>query len=71
MAKHRIPTVQEVHGYLSERRNWDRWGNSSSAGAPNLITSEKRRKAAKLVQTGRNISLSRPIPVEPGAENPF
>lgn len=70
MAKHRIPTVQEVHGYLSERRNWDRWGNSSSAGAPNLITSEKRRKAAKLVQTGRTISLSRPIPVEPGAENP-
>ncbi len=70
MTEHKVPTREEVLGYLSERRNWGRWGDKGSAGAPNLITPEKRRTAAGLVRSGRTLSLSRPIPVDPGAENP-
>ncbi|MYD72233.1 MAG: cyclase family protein [Acidobacteria bacterium] len=42
-----------------ERRNWGRWGANDQVGAVNLITAEKRRAAAALVQTGRTVSLSR------------
>ena len=41
------------------RRNWGRWGDDDQVGAVNLITAEKRRAAAALVETGRTISLSR------------
>lgn len=56
--------------YLRDDRNWGRWGIDGSAGAMNLITSEKRVSAASLVKTGRTISLSRPFPVTSTAENP-
>ena len=42
-----------------DRRNWGRWGTDDQVGAINLITAEKRRAAAGLVQTGRTVSLSR------------
>ena len=42
-----------------DRRNWGRWGANDQVGAINLITAEKRRAAAGLVQTGRTVSLSR------------
>ncbi len=41
------------------RRNWGRWGDNDQVGAINLITAEKRRAAAGLVQSGRTVSLSR------------
>lgn len=65
----RVPTKDEVMSYLRERRNWGRWGDKGSAGAINLITNEKRLAATKLVQKGRPVSLSRPFPVTPTAEN--
>lgn len=71
MAERRIPTKAEVESYLRDRRNWGRWGNKGSAGAINLITPEKRRSAAKLVRTGRSVSLSRPFPVVATEENPM
>ena len=42
-----------------ERRNWGRWGDADQVGAINLITPEKRAAAARLVRTGRTVSLSR------------
>ncbi len=66
----RGPTLEEVKGYLTERRNWGRWGDKGGAGAMNLIDDAKRLKAAQLVQKGRTVSLSRPFPVEPSIENP-
>lgn len=66
----RVPSREEVLGYLRDRRNWGRWGADDEVGALNLITPEKRVAAARLVQTGRSISLSRLFPKTPGLENP-
>lgn len=65
-----LPTKAEVLSYLRDKNNWGRWGEKGSAGAINLITDEKRLKATQLVTKGRPVSLSRPFPVEPSAENP-
>jgi len=68
--EHRIPTKEEVESYLRDRRNWGRWGDKGNAGTINLVTPEKRLSAAKLVKTGRAVSLSRVFPVTPSVENP-
>src|SRR5437763_16470054 len=65
-----IPTKEQVEAYLHERRNWGRWGDDDQRGAMNLITPEKRVAAAKLVRSGRSVSLSRDIPTRPGPGNP-
>ncbi len=65
-----IPTREEVLGYLTERRNWGRWGDDDQRGAINLITAEKRAAAAGLVRTGRSVSLSREFPKTAGPGNP-
>ena len=65
-----VPTKDEVLAYLSDRRNWGRWGDKGSAGAMNLIDEQKRLGAIGLVEKGRTVSLSRPFPVTPTAENP-
>jgi kynurenine formamidase len=67
----RIPTREEVLAYLHERRNWGRWGADDQVGAINLITPEKRVKAASLVRTGRSVSLSRDFPKQPGGGNTY
>ena len=69
MANRQIPTKDEVDSYLRDT-NWGRWGEKGSAGALNLIDEEKRISAAKLVRTGRAVSLSRPLPVMPAGDNP-
>ena len=68
--KGRVPDRQEVLGYLSERRNWGRWGKDDQQGALNLVTAEKRVAAARLVRNGRTVSLSREFPTTPGPGNP-
>ena len=70
MTDDRIPTREQVEGYLRDGRNWQRWGANSAAGAINLITPQKRVDAAKLVARGRTVSLSRPLPVAPAFNNP-
>ena len=70
MTDRRVPSREEVDSYLRDRRNWGRWGDKGSAGAINMITAEKRLSAVGLVSTGRTVSLSRPLPVEPTVENP-
>jgi kynurenine formamidase len=69
MAGRNIPSKSEVDSYL-EDTNWGRWGNKGSAGAMNLITNEKRLEAVSLATIGRTVSLSRPLPVTPAADNP-
>jgi kynurenine formamidase len=66
-----LPTEAEVLDYIrGPRRSWDRWGKDDERGAINLITPEKRVAAARLVQSGRSVSLCRPFPKEPGPNNP-
>ncbi len=71
MADQRVPTFEEVKSYLRDRRNWGRWGKDDQLGAINLITPAKRAAAARLVTSGRSVSLSRPFPKEPGPGNAF
>ena len=70
MVERKLPTKAEVESYLKDRRNWGRWGEKDEMGALNLITPEKRVAAARLVRTGRCISLSRYFPKTPGPGNP-
>ncbi len=71
MAERALPTRQEVDSYIRERSNWGRWGKDDQIGAINLITPQKRVAAARLVKTGRSVSLSREFPKEPGPGNAF
>ena len=65
-----VPAKEEVLAYLERDRNWGRWGDDDQVGAVNLITPEKRLAAARLVQSGRAVSLSREFPVTPAPNNP-
>ena len=70
MTDHPLPTREDVDSYLRDRRNWGRWGDRGAAGAINMIDDAKRLEAVSLVKKGRTVSLSRPFPVTPSAENP-
>jgi Putative cyclase len=65
-----VPSKAEVESYLRDRRNWGRWGSDDQVGAVNLITPDKRVRAAALVRSGRAVSLSRPFPKDPAPNNP-
>jgi len=65
-----LPTEAEVRALLRDRSNWGRWGPDDQLGAVNLITAAKRVQAAGLVRSGRAVSLSRPLPTTPAANNP-
>ncbi len=67
--QNKVPSRSEVEGYLSEKRNWGRWKENPGAGTINLITDQKRIYATKFVITGKSISLSKPLPVEPTKAN--
>jgi len=64
-----IPTKAEVESYLLDRQNWGRWGADDQVGAVNLITAEKRVRAASLARSGRAVSLSREFPKNPAPNN--
>jgi kynurenine formamidase len=70
MGERPLPDRREVVAYLREKRNWNRWGADDQVGAVNLITAAKRVAAARLVRTGRAVSLSRDFPKTPGPGNP-
>lgn len=69
-ARRPAPTREEIVTILTERRNWGRWGDDDQLGTINLITPDKRVRAAALVRSGRSVSLSRPFPTTPGPGNP-
>ncbi len=64
-----VPTGAQVEALLREKANWNRWGANDQLGTLNLITPAKRRAAASLVRSGRSVSLSRPVPTDPAANN--
>ena len=63
-------TNDELSQLLTQRNNWGRWGADDERGAINLITPEKRARAASFVRSGRAVSLSRDLPTVPGPGNP-
>ncbi len=61
MTTAKIPTEQEVIGYMKSLSNWGRWGPDDMLGTLNLITPKKRTQAARLVRQGISVSCARPI----------
>jgi len=66
----RPTTLADVERWHSELSNWGRWGKEDQLGALNLITPEKRRQAAGLVQEGISVSLARNPEVQTAPDNP-
>lgn len=69
------PSQDEVISYFDKLSNWGRWGDDDLLATLNLITPEKRKQAAALVQDGESISCSRvipyPGPMAMGSSNPL
>lgn len=62
--------VDEFDAMFQEINNWGRWGHDDELGTMNLVTAEKSREAAALVQKGITVSLAHnPIPEE-APDNP-
>jgi len=60
-----------MRSIFDQVNNWGRWGAEDGRGALNHITPELIRAAARLVETGRPVSLARDFPTAPGPANPF
>ena len=62
-------TKEQFDVWMTELSNWGRWGEDDQLGALNLITPAKRVAAARLVESGRTVSMARAMTIEP-LENP-
>lgn len=49
---------------------WGRWGADDERGALNYLTADRVLAAARLVRSGETITLSLPLPTQPGIDNP-
>src|SRR5262249_25597855 len=49
----------DIEQMMTSLSNWGRWGKEDQRGTLNLITADKRKQAAGLVQEGVTISLAR------------
>ena len=58
MADRKIPTEEELIGYMSSLSNWGRWGADDQLGTLNLITPEKRAQAGRLIRDGVSVSCA-------------
>lgn len=52
-------TKADIDAMMTSLSNWGRWGKDDQLGALNLITPQKRKQAAALVQDGVTVSLAR------------
>ena len=59
MVNNKIPSEQEVIGWMDSLSNWGRWGPDDQLGTLNLITDAKRVEAASLVKEGISVTCSR------------
>lgn len=62
-------TQADLDRWKTELSNWGRWGPEDERGTLNLITPERRRDAASLVQDGVTISLARDAQTEEAVDN--
>lgn len=58
-SERRLLTKKDFEELMSSLSNWGRWGKADELGALNLITPEKRKRAAALVKEGFSVSLAR------------
>jgi len=65
-------TESDVIKMISSLSNWGRWGKDDELGTINLITPEKRKRAAALVRDGMPVSCARAIATNAiGADTTF
>ena len=62
-------TKAQFDTWMEELSNWGRWGADDQLGAVNLITPAKRVDAARLVESGRTVSMARAMTIQ-RLENP-
>jgi kynurenine formamidase len=60
----------DVDGYRASLSNWGRWGEADELGCLNHLQPAHTAAAAALVRSGRTVSCARPLPTEPGPDNP-
>ena len=72
MAKSKYPLISkpEFDLLFEKLKNWKRWGEDDEKGTLNYITPEKIRAAAKLVKSGRSVSMSQFINKTAEVDNP-
>jgi kynurenine formamidase len=63
-------SASEFEALFQSLRNWGRWGPDDERGTLNYITPDHIRAAAKLVRSGRSVSLAVPINKVAGPDNP-
>ena len=62
-------TKAQYDRWKTELSNWGRWGRDDEIGTMNLITPEKRREAAALVNEGFSVSLAQDALTEEAEDN--
>jgi kynurenine formamidase len=62
--------VPEFEAIFESVKNWGRWGPDDELGTMNLITPEKVCEAARLVRSGRRVSMAIAINKVAGPDNP-
>src|SRR5258708_37053025 len=60
----------DIEAMMKSLSNWGRWGSDDQLGALNLITPEKRKKAAALVTEGVTVSLAHNVIKETRSGSP-
>jgi len=66
----RLVSAQEFGQLFHRLCNWGRWGDDDERGTLNYITPDCVTAAARLVTSGRSVSLSLPINTVAGPDNP-
>jgi kynurenine formamidase len=64
-------TLAEFEALFESVKNWGRWGDDDELGTLNYVTARKVCEAARLVRTGRRVSLAIPINKVAGPDNPM
>jgi kynurenine formamidase len=62
-------TTSQFDRLFKQLSNWGRWGKDDQLGTLNLITPQRRREAAALVQSGISVSLARDLNSEKAIDN--
>ena len=63
-------TLAEFDAMFESVKNWGRWGADDERGTLNLLTPAKVAEAARLVRSGRQVSMAIPINKVSGPDNP-
>ncbi len=63
-------SLEQFDALFEQVKNWGRWGADDERGTLNYLTADKVVAAAKLVRSGRQVSMAIPIGKTATADNP-